>query len=150
MDSCASFRYSHYVHTSSFGISELNYYITSRYSFSLLQLHFSLYYLYYLYLSYLFSKMKVTTFKFYDHCLNEDLSVLNDDETIEASNQLFSTTLCLVLQIKASNNLIIDTKFADAKTTLKSTLGTSAFFLPWDMKQQKVLKLSLQRKIQIP
>lgn len=76
--------------------------------------------------------MQVTSFKFFEDCLNEDFSDINDDETVEAENQLFSTTLRLVLQIKASNNSIIDSKLADAKTTLESTLGTSAFFLPWD------------------
>lgn len=82
-------------------------------------------FLYYLYLSYLFSKMQVKFFQ-------EDLSVLNDDETVKAGNQLFSTTLCLVLQIKASKDSIIDSKLANAKTTLESTLGTTAFFLPLD------------------
>lgn len=105
----------------------------------------SLYYLYYLYLSYLFSKMKVTTFKFYDDYLNEDLSMLNDDETVEASNQLSSSTL--VLQIKASNN----SKLADAKTTLKAPLEllSPSFhgipILP-SMTQREVLKLSHPKK----
>lgn len=76
--------------------------------------------------------MHVTSFKFFKDSLNEDLSDINDDETVEAGNQLFSSTLPLVLQIKASNNTIIDSKLADAKTTLESTLGTSVFFLPWD------------------
>lgn len=64
-------------------------------------------------------------------------SVLNDDKTVEAGNQLFSTTLQLVLQIKASNNSIINSKLADAKTTSKLSFS-SGILTQTDMKQLKV------------
>lgn len=115
---------------------------TTNYIDTLPTIYFSyliyLYYLYYLYLSYLLSKMKITTFKYFDNFFKEDPDdAFDDDDTVEAGNQIISTTLRLVLQIKVPSNAILDSKLADAKTTIENTLGTSVCFLPWDTHPSK-------------